>query len=267
MNTIVKVSVLVVCLFAATAVESSNIKLEEYFSVNKIMNVVSIDQKSNDARAEIFCKINEHPDGYTMIEEGSGNYGSYKNINWVSRGDFVFHDGLMRLNKSIKEITNGQGVVLETITKSFDHANDVATFRKQNQKGEIILEQEFPISGPIVDDKNLVHFIRGIYRTGEIRNYTSFYLLTSEPRLYKVNTKYITEELLNLPSGDQSAIKLQLMADLGPLSEIAAKVVAPTYVWLAKEYPHGWLQYQGLESGRHSAKIKSYVLEHGDDDK
>ena len=256
-NTTVKTILTIAALIGSSVLVDANIT--PLYSSGEI-NVVAIDRAKNDRHAAINCKTEEDQGQFTMVERGEGSSGKYTNIRWEARTIFTLNNGLMQITQSVKQVFNKDGELLETVTKEFDLNAHTAVYRKTAEDGELITERTYPIEGPIVDDINLVHFIRGIYSDGDKRKFESFYLLSNEPKLYKVNTKFIGQETLSLPGGEYEAMKLQLMADLGALTEIAAKVVTPTYVWVSKDHPHHWLQYEGLESGRYSTKVKTYVV-------
>lgn len=51
------------------------------------------------------------------------------------------------------------------------------------------------------------------------------------------------------------------MADLGPLTEPASKIVPPAYVWFSKEDARHWIQYEGMETGYETANIVAYKVD------
>jgi len=133
------------------------------------------------------------------------------------------------------------------------------TYLEIDEKGNILDEEIFEIKGPVCDDITMFCFLKSYAANRDKEKFKNFYLLTNEPKLYKVDIKNRGTEDLKLPIGTVKAIKLQLMADLGPVTEIAAKIVPPTYFWYKNQYPYDWLQYEGKESGLKSANVVAYL--------
>jgi hypothetical protein len=88
--------------------------------------------------------------------------------------------------------------------------------------------------------------------------YQTFYLLSSEPEIYKTTVKVIGPEVLDLPIGKINTIKLRLIPDLGQFEGLGP-MIPPTFVWYAQQEPHDWLKYEGLETGILSAHIITYI--------
>jgi len=198
---------------------------------------------------------------YEIILNGHGDYDRFEDVNWTIESRVRETDGLLYPLYSICTIKDKKQNILSVYRKAFDYDQQAISFSIIDEKGREQEPQTFPIKGPTTDDTNMVYFLKKFIALNHDPEYQSFYLLSSEPKLYKVNIKALGEETLDLPGGKEKAIKFQLMADLGPLTELAAKIVAPTFIWYKKDDPSAWFQYQGLEIGRHSAHIISSLTE------
>jgi len=192
---------------------------------------------------------------------GEGDFNQFKNIHWKDTTRWIEEDGHMRILKSSKRIFNQSQDVIEEYVKKFDYANQQIKYVKRDSHGKIVKAKTFSIKGPTCDDATLVHFLRVYASQPENQEFGHFYLVTNEPRYYKVLIDFKGEDLLKLPLGEIQARKFQLMADLGPLTKLASHMIAPTYVWYANTFPFQWLQYEGLESGHNTANIISYTAQ------
>ncbi|MFC1632248.1 hypothetical protein ACFL2I_06815, partial [Candidatus Omnitrophota bacterium] len=132
-------------------------------------------------------------------------------------------------------------------------------FTAQDAKSNIIKSKTLPIKGRTADYATLLYFIRPFLSHFEKDNYPGFYLVTSEPKLYKLDIQFQKYETLDLPVGKKEALKLRLIPDLGLIAGIFKIFVPTTFVWYEKDRPHAWLKYKGLETGLSSANIVTYI--------
>ena len=220
----------------------------------------------NDSKphATATCSIrkNSQPEKtyYQLIQNGKGNYDQFKDVQWTMTSHMMEDYSSLLILESTTHIYDKFQVQLAQFKKVYNYQKKEITFQKLNGRGNVLKEKIFPIKGPTCDDVTLVHFLRAFVANQHKERYQKFYLLTNEPKLYQVIIKNRGKEILNLPIGRINAMKIQLMADLGPLTEIVAQFVPPTFVWYTDHYPYDWLQYEGLESGFGSANIQAYVL-------
>ncbi|MFT5387913.1 MAG: hypothetical protein ACI9E5_001048 [Candidatus Omnitrophota bacterium] len=139
----------------------------------------------------------------------------------------------------------------------YDYVNNNGTYERKNIDENVIDSQVFQIKGMTSDCVSLVHVLSnyiGNIEDGEIRK---IYLLPTDPELYKINVTKIKKERNKTPAGEFNTIKVQLKADLGFISIVLSAFVPPTYVWYVKEYPHQWIQYEGMDGGMKSANIRA----------
>jgi len=230
-----------------------------------INNIIALKERNREQHAQILLSVARRwhttHDYLEIHEEGEGAFGVYQNIFWKTQSFSKLVGDQLQILESNTQIHDVNGRLLTKFIKTYDYDKKMVTFQRLNAKEEIEHEEKFSFDGPICDDTNLVHFIRGILAEGHKDTYESFYLLTNEPKLYKVNMDHKGPEILNFPGRNVEANKFQLKADLGPLTEIAAILVSPTYVWYTKDYPYQWVQYQGMQSGRFSEYLITYVTD------
>jgi len=214
------------------------------------------------ARAKITLNKVETYDGivyFRLVHQGSGNYDNYKDITWVKSAKMLEENGILKTTNTTMDIYDQKNRLLKKYQKSYNYQAKTIRFQITNEAGQVIRSEVFPIKGPTCDDVTLVHFLRTFVANRDQKKFKSFYLLTNEPRLYKVNIKNLGKEVLKLPIGDVDTIKLQLKADGGSLTAVASRLVVPTYVWYAQDKPYEWLQYEGLEIGLKSAHIRVFT--------
>jgi len=223
--------------------------------------IISINKNGQSPHAEHNVSITAVPDKYGFFRlhvNGKGNYAGFKNVVWISQAEIFIKDRSLYISHSTTDVFNNGVKVFESL-KNFDHISKIVSLRIKDEKGIVVKNKQYPIKGPICDDVTLIHVLAYFASEVGLKNLKHFYLLTNEPKLYHVMVKYRGREILDL-SGREKADKFQLMADLGPLTEVAAKVVPPTFVWYRTESHADWLQYEGMESGYKSTNIRSYVV-------
>ena len=198
---------------------------------------------------------------YVSRKEGRGDYAGYTDVVWTI--DSRMQEESDRLNplESSLTIKTGDGNVLTRYEIVFQHDRKIINFRRFDGAGELIRAADFPIKGPTTDSFGLIHFLKKLVAEPDKKKDDSFYLLTNEPALYKIDLKRRGEEKITLPAGEFRAVKIQLLVDLGPLTGITARLFPPTYLWYQKNDPSLWLRYEGLEFGRNSTNIISYMAE------
>jgi len=228
------------------------------------LEIYSETKNNSKPHATATCSIrkNSQPEKtlYQLIQNGKGNYDQFKDVQWTMTSSLMEDHSSLWVLESTTHVYDHDQTQLAQFKKVYDYQKSAITFQKLNHRGEVLQEEIFPIKGPTCDDITLVHFLRTYVANQNNEQYQRFYLLTNEPKLYQVMIKNRGKEVLNLPMGRINAMKIQLMADLGPLTEIVAQFVPPTFVWYTEHYPYHWLQYEGLESGFGSANIKTTLV-------
>lgn len=229
----------------------------------KTQKVETINKKDGTAHSQADVTILKIPGltgRYDFKMQGHGEYAGYKNVIWASEADIEERGGVAFVLRSSTEVySNGEAVF--QAAKDYDYGTNTATVELRKEKDRASLIRQFPIQGPICDDVTMVYLFNKIIPAADGTQPQSFYLLTNEPRLYNVMIKRKGEETISLPSGQWQAEKFQLMADLGLLTELAAKIVPPTFVWFPKHDPRDWVRYEGMETGFETANIIAYVVD------
>ena len=226
----------------------------------QMMDVVSSVNRRDDWYADnkiTIKRLSEQPDHFRITVLGEGSYGSYQNVHWEKKAILKEDDYVKTLNSQMM-IYDHAGQEVAVYRNAYDYVKNVATV-VHTEKGKLVREETFSFKGFVCDDVSLVHFLKSYVAHADEKELPDFYLLSNEPKMYRVKVKKVKEETLNLASGKTEAIKLQLMADLGPLTELAATIIPATYVWYETKPPYRWLQYEGLDAGRHSENIVAQV--------
>jgi len=215
--------------------------------------------RSVRSRSAVTLQPLSEEDGVFILRiEGEGQYAGFTGVRWINTARIIEHNQHVQVQHSSTKVFSGSTLVFQA-DKNYDYAKKLVTLEHTGEDGKLILKEKFPIKGPICDDVTLVHLFNKITRSAAGPDAQRFYLLTDEPKLYRVMIKNRWTETLRLPSGKFETQKMQLMADLGSLTDTVAKMVPKTYVWLSKD--HGWVQYEGLETGYRSANIRSYIIQ------
>ena len=107
----------------------------------------------------------------------------------------------------------------------------------------------------------MAFFLKAYVKHRDEPGYKNFYLLTNEPKLYKVNFKLVATETLDLPIGKKRALKIKTTGDMGIVDDILDKYVPHTYFWYEDSPDLQWLQYQGLETSIDSAYVIASLAE------
>ena len=158
-------------------------------------------------------------------------------------------------------IRRRDGAVVVQFLKEYDRDTRKIVFEKTGPQGELLQRAVYPLEGPTCDDVTLMVFLKSVVGDFGDKDRQVFYLLTDEPRRYRVIVRFLGEEPLSLPGGTVLTAKYQLIGDLGPLSDLAAKLIPPTFVWYSPAPPFDWWQYEGMECGPKSAYIRAFVEE------
>ena len=226
------------------------------------MQVRYVDLKTNQEHARARCVIREQPGEkgvFSIRIEGEGDYADYRDVliereSSVEAGvPFVF----TRRTRTV--VRRRDGAVVAEFLKKYDRDARRIFFEKTGQQGEVLQRAVYPLEGPTCDDVTLMTFLKAVVKDPDNKAAQAFYLITDEPRRYRVIIRARGEEALALPGGAVTAKKFQLIGDLGPLSDLAAKVIPPTFVWYSPRPPFDWWQYEGMECGPKSAYIRAFV--------
>ncbi len=193
---------------------------------------------------------------YLLTQQGRGDFDRYKQVTWEMQTVFQFRNNLPIPLSTTQTIWNDQHQTLSTLKLGYDYTKKQITVERETASPQKPLVTQFPLKGTTIDFSLLNLFLEDYSKDVTAQEPKSFYLLTCEPKLYKVNVKYVAEESLPSPWGETSAVKLRLIADMGILDEVFDRYIPPTFMWFEKNATtHRWLQYEGMETGAKSARV------------
>ena len=198
---------------------------------------------------------------YEVTAVGKGAFDKYSHAEWTVTSQLVPEGKFIKplwTQAEIKDFDGKKTIWLET---RFDYDKKKIIMTARDSKETTTKNFVYPIKGLTVDYASLHYFLKPFLAEEMRKKDQSFYFLTIEPALYKVNLRFEKNEKLNFPSGPTTALKLRLIPDFGVLSNILDKLVPPTYLWYENQPPYHWLKYQGLETGLHSPHIAAYLGE------
>lgn len=196
---------------------------------------------------------------YKYTEHGEGNYDKYLNVTWDIDAEMEEKEDILYLLYSNRIIRDKDGKIIVKYEKYFDYDERKIHCISSDGKGKISKKKTFPLKGHTTDNNTLSYFLKTFVAHRDDKKYRSFYLISSEPRLYRITNKVIGSEVLELPTGKIKAIKLRLIPNFGVLTGLTGALIPPTYVWYTEKHPYVWLQYEGLEAGLGTSHIVVYV--------
>jgi len=218
-------------------------------------------KKTLDKRSSLLATFEKVSGNFFKITEiGSGDYDKYKNITWESLVNVENVEGFLKIIDSARTIKDNDGNIVIARKKEFDYIKNKIYYTATDGDGKIIKKKTFPIKGVVTDNIALIYFLNGFIEN--IESGDEFYLITNEPRLYKVDIKLMEQEVLNLGNSEIETIRLRLVPDFGLFTGVTSALVPPTFVWYELDKPHRWVKYQGLESGIGSTHVISYADEY-----
>lgn len=241
--------------FVIFCVSPQNFALAELLSKleHQVETVHKKDRTARSRSAVTLHPVPEEDGAFILNIEGEGQFAKFTNVRWTNSARIVERGQQVLVQHSSTKIYSENTLVFQS-EKKYDYSQKIVSLTHTDKTGAAVLDEQYPIKGPICDDVTLVYLFDKIVRMDGPRR---FYLLTDEPKLYHVMVKNRGTEVLRLPSGEFETTKIQLMADLGPLTDIASRMVPKTYVWLSKD--NGWVQYEGMETGYQSPNIISFI--------
>ena len=228
--------------------------------LNQSIKAVSYDLKSNDWYAENTLVIENGSDAsrFTFDIEGKGRYDQYKDVAWSKQAEVQWQDNMLVPLSSDMRIRGIDGNEAYSYHYTYDYGSSQLTYAFRID-GVTERKRTYKLKGPTTDEVTMVQFLRPYVPFAGQEGYDSFYLLAKAPSLYKVNIIPQGEDVLTFGDRHVHTIKIQLKADLGPLTNIMAAIVPPTYLWYESQYPYRWVKYQGVDSGQHAPVIRASV--------
>lgn len=228
-------------------------------------SVIFIDKKTKEKRSELTYTfkrtLSPSETAFDFHRTGKGKCDKYQDITWETTAQLKEKDGFLYLLNSSCTAKDSQGKTILRYNKEFDYDKKIIYWRQLDAEGNIKKESRFPIKGKTTDDVTLMYFLKTYAANRNTPGYQTYYFLSNEPRLYKVNIKIIGTESIDLPVGTKTAVKLKLTGDMGIIDDILDKYVPHTYVWYEDYPPYEWLKYEGLETSMQSANVIAYVTQ------
>lgn len=222
------------------------------------------DHTSGQERSRVSLRVEPKGPGaadeVVLRQNGEGAYGTYTDVRWEIESVLRFTDGALRPVSKVHKIFDRQGMLLSRLSNDYDYAQKVISLTFEDPQKDTRKNFTFPIKGLTIDYSTLSLFLESFAKDVGPGNPKTFYLLTAEPELYKVNIKYVTDEILDLPFGQVSAVKVRLIADMGILDDVFDRLVPPTFMWFEKSPAHRWLKYEGLETGKRSTRVTATAV-------
>ncbi len=196
---------------------------------------------------------------YRFIDSGKGDYSKYEDITWESIAEVEGKEGFLNTVYSIRIIRDKDGETIVKHRKDFDYNKRKIFYTALDKENNVIKKTSFPIKGKTADNITLAYFLKTFVAYQGDKKYRSLYLISNEPRLYRITIKVVGSETLKLPFGEIEAIKLRLIPNLGILTGLSSAIIPPTFIWYTKDPPYTWLQYEGMETGLGSSHIIAYI--------
>lgn len=197
---------------------------------------------------------------YVITQKGTGAIDEFSSASWTTRSWCRLSEGFLQTHTSETEIFDESGQPLKKYQKKYDYQDKIIIWSVEEFPSGKTTRKAFPLKGQTCDNTTLIFFVHSFIPHEHHRNQQAFYLLTDEPKMYKVNLRFLKKEKIQLSRKIWEALKIKLTADLGILDDVLDQFVKPTYIWYEAQHPYRWLQYQGFEKGAHSPYIISTLV-------
>lgn len=225
------------------------------FKENK-SNLNVIEKNSGELRSKaelLIIREPDYPKELTISINGLGRYDEYIDVSWETVSKVDLGNAAFKVRNTQTKIFDKEKKLINEFKKDYDYEKNLVQFTHVGIGEEVIEQKTYEIDGPVCDEVSLVFFVQSLIRQNNTNE--PFYLVTNEPKMYKVRIFLKGDEVLFIENQRYDALKVQLFAGMGPWSRWISKFVAPTFVWYENDSQKDWLKYEGLESGFHSAHI------------
>jgi len=242
----------------AHAADPTGVEFEQSGVVKTVL------QKSGQDRSEgnfVVYKTNKGQIPYRLTLYGKGDFDRFEKVSWHIESELTPDGRYLVPLSTVCKIRDNQKQTLKVCKKTYDYFNKIIKVEETRPEASEKNEYTFPIKGRTCDYATLPFFLKTfIPRLGQ-EGFRHFYLITSEPALYKVNIKFVSEEYLTINNERIPAVRVRLIADMGILDDVFDRFVPPTFMWYENRPPYRWLQYQGMETGKDSPYVRTRLLE------
>lgn len=186
---------------------------------------------------------------YEITRTGEGDYDKYTNISWKATSKLEEREGRLLAQGGVTTLWDKSNEIITKMETHFDYANKKIYYKASDRQGNVIQKKAFPLKGRTINGFTMVYFLKTYIANRGDKDYTDFYLISEEPKLYRITLKDIGRETLDLPTGKTDTLKFRLVVQVGLLTGLAKGMIPPTFVWYKDSSPYECLGYQGLESG------------------
>lgn len=261
MKNLIKLA-LIVC-FLNAGVCTGEEAIPKAFIADDAGEIVYLDKKTSEPRSRISFSIKQtSKDGHKRYEytsHGKGDYGKYKNVTWDITAEIEAKDDFLYPLYSRRIIKNEKSDIIVEQKKRFDYSRRKIYATVSDGSGRVLKSKIFPIKGRTIDSAAMGYFLRTFAAHRNDKAYNSFYVVSNDANLYRLNIKNMGPEVVETPLGKIETIKLKLTPDLGLLTAIAGFIAPETFVWLERQTPHAWIKYDGLETNLGSKHITAII--------
>lgn len=201
---------------------------------------------------------------FLIENKGTGSYYPFDNTNWLMRAEGNIENGSFVQKSSLLQIKKVNGDIIFKAKQEFNYKSKLIKLQliDYREKSPVEKKYRYPIKGTTICPFSLNHFVKSLMpKALKGDKSQSFYLITYEPALYRVMVRPKGPEKIKINDQKYECLKIRLIADIGIIGRVLDRFVPPTFVWYEKEHPFRWIKYQGLESGRFTPNITSYVKE------
>lgn len=206
-----------------------------------------------------FEKISD--DRYSLTRSGTGNYSTFDDALWTLESETELRDDLLCPVYTLLTIRNNGEQKSTTCRNDYDYTNKVIRISQKDALNRTTGEFTFPLEARTTDYATLIYFLKPFINDLIAGKTIRFNFLSSEPGLYTLKARFAGEDSLLIGSQEIETVKVAITPDRGTLNLILDRFLPPTLLWYGKKAPHLWLKYEGLESGRRSARIITTVEE------
>lgn len=197
-----------------------------------------------------------------MSERGRGNYNNSSiDINWVVETRFVsqYNPFVLETKRTVFSPGNKE---LWRKNKIFDYSQKRLIAEHFNYE-KFTKRKLVPLPEEIVFTSEILSLILRGYNF-EAQEPFSFYIFSSDAKLFKMQAQKIDKEIVRVPAGKFECYKIEIFPDLGFMNYLSRHFFPKTYLWFTVKKPHFWVKYEGLESGLNSPYVVMEIIEfHG----
>lgn len=210
------------------------------------------------ATAEISRVPDKGDNIYLLSEKGDGSFSGFRDkISWLAQLNFESNKDTVRPLRMERLVSDKNGKLLARESQEFDFRQGKVGYKYINALTGQQTKKEIDFKGDIANRLMLGLYIQKFLENGRRRG--TVYILSSEPRLYRVTIRIVGKEEVDVGGSKRQAYKLCLEPELGLLNVL--KIVLPkAYVWHSSEPPFEWLRYRGLENDITSPRVEIKAL-------